>query len=72
MRITMRTLAAGPDRVLEAGKTYNVPAEVAQPFLDATPPYAVLAKSTDKVTKLPLQPDPEDLPEQDIDEDDDE
>ncbi len=64
MKVLMRTLAAGPERILHPGKVYNLPPEVAREFLDAKPvAFATLAPEGAKVTKLPSQPDPGDTGE---------
>jgi hypothetical protein len=69
MKIKMRTTAASPERILEAGKVYNLPAAVAQPFLDGK--FAEPYSGNKPVQKLPLTPDPEEDPLNE-DEDDEE
>jgi hypothetical protein len=76
MLVKMLTNAASPNRVLEAGKTYNLPADIAEPLLAKDSARAgqscAVRVSGGKVTKLPFHPDPEDFPEQvDVDDDED-
>jgi len=67
MKIKMRSLAASPYRVLEPGKTYNLPRDEAQELIAGG--YAVLDVDAVKVERIPPQPDPEDI-ESAVDEDD--
>ena len=67
----MVTLAASPERVLEPGKVYNLPAAEAKELLAGK--YAV--EPTDKelrkgVERIPPQPDPEDIDAPDLDDED--
>lgn len=69
MKVRMRSLAASPERVLEAGKVYSLPNETAQPLLSGG--FADRVPDDVKAQRIPAQPDPEDTPEaQDVDEDD--
>ena len=73
MKITMQKLAAGPEFVLQPGKTYNLPAETANALLTTVPAAAVPARDGAKVTRIPATPDPEDtLDDDDTDEAEDE
>ena len=60
MKVTMQTTAASPDRVLQLGKTYDLPKEVAQSLVDAKA--ALPAKREAKPERVPVSPDPEDSP----------
>lgn len=59
MRIKMRTLGSGPDGVLQAGKVYDLPAEVAQPLLEGGYAERVVAGS-DRPAKTGQVPTPVD------------
>lgn len=61
MKVTMKTLATGPEFVLEVGRTYNVGSKLGDDLVAGG--YAEVGKPSAKVTKLPARPDPEDLPE---------
>lgn len=73
VRVTMQKLAAGPDFVLDPGKSYSLPQELAEPLLAGEIPAAVLC--TDKKAKpervIIGQPDPQDVAS-DLDDDSDE
>jgi hypothetical protein len=68
VQITMKTLAAGPERTLETGRTYDVPGEVPRDVADdlVAGGYAVPvggpAKPAAKTPKTPAPPKGEDVP----------
>ncbi len=65
----MKTLAAGPDRIMQPGKTYNLPSDEAKRLIDGG--FAV--QSSDPVTRISERPDPEETKgpddEDEVDED---
>ncbi len=61
MLVQMLTLAASPAMILQAGSVYNLPKTLATDLLKGN--YAKLPDGTRKPTRLPAQPDPEDVPE---------
>lgn len=67
MYVKMLTTAAGPDAIYLTGKTYNVPSAKAKAWIKEG--YALLDVNPKKVTRVPPQPDPEDIPELPEDED---
>lgn len=67
-KVKMLSLAAGPDRILERGKVYNLPDKVAQDLVAGE--FAV--PSEEKAVRLPPQPDPEDVDGEDLEEGPDE
>ena len=62
MRVTMRTTAAGPERILHEGCSYDLPRAIAESLMTNSDgsgkPYAVLAAPGAKITRLPDKPDP--------------
>lgn len=68
-KVLMRTLAAGPERVLQPGKSYQLPGEVAAELIAGN--YASPAERGAKITPLPMTPDPQDTPGLDDDDADD-
>ncbi len=64
MLVQMITTAASPSKVLESGKTYNLGTAEAKMFIAA----GAARLGTGKPTRVPPQPDPEDVP--DVPEDD--
>lgn len=71
MKIQMLHTSASPERVLEAGKTYSLPASVAKPLLEPFPipgssgewSFAKRVDDSARASRLPSQPDPGDVPE---------
>lgn len=61
MLATMQKTSASPDKILLRGKTYNLPKEEFDIF--AAEKAAIPAAPGAKVTKVPLNPDPEGEPD---------
>jgi hypothetical protein len=74
MKIKMLSTAAGPERVLHAGRCYNLPKDIAEPLLAGRnvdgQPYAVPAPDGTP-DRIPPQPDPQDVPTTEPEFDDD-
>lgn len=71
MKVKMLATAADESRILRAGLVYNLPAEEAAILCkgSAVPgigAYAVPAPDAKKVERIPPQPDPEDIPVDDL------
>jgi hypothetical protein len=55
MRVKMRTTAAGPDGVLQAGQTVNLPAEKTKAFIDGGYAEEVVLSQVELATAEPKE-----------------
>ena len=69
MLCKMRTLAAGPEYILQPGKVYNLPKSVVSDLLNTDPPSAERVTNPEKVERIPAQPDPEEKKQADLEDD---